>query len=98
MTPEEQRHAALQALGVLSAIAHLNLHGNVEKSQFNCIEIIRAALSAPAVHAAPEAITSEQMTQEINSWAFDDGNPHQKFSDHLASRFPSGVRVIDKVK
>lgn len=37
----KKKEDALGALEKLSAIAHLNLHGNVEKSQYNCISIIR---------------------------------------------------------
>ncbi len=38
---------ALDDLETLSVIAHLNLHGDVEKSQYNCIQRIRAALTQP---------------------------------------------------
>ena len=46
---EEEKQAALDALDTLQAIAYLNLHGSVETTQFQCIDTIRAALSAQKV-------------------------------------------------
>lgn len=43
---EEEKQAALDALDTLQAIAYLNLHGSVETTQFQCIDTIRATLTA----------------------------------------------------
>ena len=55
---------------------------------------IRFAIAALDRIEAVETVTVEQMTSEINSWAFDDSNPHEKFSEHLASRYPNGLRIV----
>lgn len=46
----EKTKEALEALETLESIAHLNLHGSVETSQFKCVDIIRAALIAQDVN------------------------------------------------
>jgi hypothetical protein len=50
---------ALEALDTLSSIAHLNLHGSVETTQFDCIDTIRQALEVnqDLVEALKDLIT-----------------------------------------
>ena len=66
---------ALEALDTLSSIAHLNLHGSVETTQFDCIDTIRQALEVnqELVVALKEAVRlwdEHKATHEyhITSW------------------------------
>lgn len=92
-TPKEHKMENKEALEALDNLydtypaEEVFIEGYLKRSH---LETIRKALLN-----VPDELTAEQMTMEINSWAFDGANPHEKFSQHLAERFPRGLIIKD---
>lgn len=61
----DEKKEAFKALETLESIAHLNLHGSVETSQFECVDTIRAALTAQEqIDALYGTIKSQKQTHD----------------------------------